>query len=72
MEHRHCITKYQLSHAEMCIRASAVTEQVSETEDAKEPFVPKESDATAAIGDELEMCIRDSQYIHSECMKKED
>ena len=33
---------------------TAVTEQVSETEEAKEPFVPKESDATAAIGDELE------------------
>ena len=29
-------------------------EQVSETEEAKELFAPKESDATAAIGDELE------------------
>ena len=33
---------------------TGVTEQVSETEEAKELFVPKESDATAAIGDELE------------------
>ena len=33
---------------------TGVTEQVSETEEAKELFAPKESDATAAIGDELE------------------
>lgn len=33
---------------------TAVTEQVSETEEAKELFAPKESDATATIGDELE------------------
>lgn len=33
---------------------TGVTEQVSETEEAKELFAPKESDTTAAIGDELE------------------
>lgn len=33
---------------------TGVTEQVSETEEVKELFVPKESDATAAIGDEIE------------------
>lgn len=33
---------------------TGVTEQVSETEEVKELFAPKESDATAAIGDELE------------------
>lgn len=33
---------------------TGVTEQESETEEVKELFTPKESDATAAIGDELE------------------
>ena len=33
---------------------TGVTEQVSETEEAKELFVPKESEGTAAIGDEIE------------------
>ena len=33
---------------------TGVTEQVSETEEAKELFAPKESEGTAAIGDELE------------------
>lgn len=41
-------------NASLQMLTEVVTQSETETEEVKEPFVPKETDSTAAIGDELE------------------